>query len=57
MSKPGKRIWDLALIGFCLVLAAVLFLPMLLDREAGAGVVVAVDGAEVARYSLAQSAV
>lgn len=57
MSKPGKRFWDLALIGFCLVLAAVLFLPMLLDREAGAGVVVAVDGAEVARYSLAQSAV
>ncbi len=57
MNKPSKRFWDLALIGGCLLLAALLFLPMLLSRETGAGVVVAVDGREVARYSLAQSAV
>lgn len=57
MSGPGKRVGDLILIGGCLLLAALLFLPMLLNREAGAGVVVAVDGREVARYSLAQSAV
>ena len=57
MNRPKKRFWDLALIGGCLLLAALLFLPMLLSSETGAGVVVAVDGREVARYSLVQSAV
>lgn len=50
-----KRFWDIALIGGCLVLAAVLFLVFSFGREAGAGVIVRVDGEEVARYSLYQN--
>lgn len=47
-----KRFWDVLLIGGCLLLAAVLFLVSHLGREAGAGVIVRVEGEEVARYSL-----
>ena len=47
-----KRFWDILLIGGCLLLAAVLFLTSVVGREAGAGVIVSVNGEEVTRYSL-----
>jgi len=50
--KMKKRFWDILLIGGCLLLAALLFLPSVLGREAGAGVIVRVDGEETARYGL-----
>ena len=56
MKTPkGKRLSrDLALIGFLLLLSAGLFLGLRLGKSAGAGVVVRVDGQEVARYSLSR---
>ena len=47
-----KRVWDILLIGGCLLLAAALFLTSVVGREAGAGVIVSVNGEEVTRYSL-----
>ena len=52
MAARKKHLWDTVLIGGCLALAAVLFLVFSVGREAGAGVIVRVDGEEVARYSL-----
>ena len=51
-----KRLWlDLGLIAFFLLLSAVLFMALRAGQTDGAGVVVRVDGQEVARYSLAQN--
>ena len=50
-----KRIWDILLIGGCLLLALVLFLVFRFGQEGGAGVIVRVEGIEVARYSLYQN--
>ena len=47
-----RRFWDILLIGGCLLMAAALFLFSHFGREAGAGVIVRVDGEEVTRYSL-----
>ncbi len=55
MAARKKHLWDTVLIGGCLALAAVLFLVFSVGREAGAGVIVRVDGEEVARYSLYQN--
>ena len=55
MSKSKKHLWDIILIGFCLVLAAALFFVLRFGKEQGAEVVVKVDGMQVARYSLLQN--
>ena len=55
MKNGKKSLWDVLLIGGCLLLAAVLFLVFRFGQESGAGVVVRVDGEEVARYSLYQN--
>ena len=47
-----KRFWDILLIGGCLLMAAALFLFSHFGREAGAGVIVRVEGEEVTRYGL-----
>lgn len=52
MQQGKKRPWDALLIGGLLVLSAVLFLVFHWGQEGGAGVIVRVDGEEVARYSL-----
>ncbi len=53
--KKRKGLWDIALIGGCLLAACVLFLLSSLGRAPGAEVIVRVEGEEVARYSLAAS--
>lgn len=50
-----KHLWDVLLIGSCLALALVLFLTSHFGQEGGAGVIVRVEGEEVARYSLYQN--
>lgn len=50
-----KHFWDVLLIGGCLALALVLFLTSHFGQEGGAGVIVRVEGEEVARYSLYQN--
>lgn len=55
MQKEKKRPWDALLIGGLLVVSALLFLVFHWDQEGGAGVIVRVDGIEVARYSLYQN--
>lgn len=52
MAERKKYLWDVVLIGGCLALAAVLLLVFSFGREAGAGVIVRVDGQEVVRYGL-----
>ena len=56
MDAPkGKRLRrDLALIAFLLLLSAALYVGLRLGQTAGAGVVVRVDGQELARYSLSR---
>ena len=58
-KQPKKRnhIWDICLVGGCLLLALVLYLWLGSNQESGAGVVVAVNGQEIARYSLAESGI
>ena len=46
---------DLGLVAFFLLLSAVLYLALNAGKADGAGVVVRVDGQEVARYSLTQN--
>lgn len=48
------RIWDLVLIVGILAVAGVLFLALQVGKPAGAGVIVRVDGREVARYTMTQ---
>ena len=55
MKNGKKSLWDVLLIGGCLLLAAVLFLVFRFGQGSGAGVIVGVDGEEVARYSLYQN--
>ncbi len=55
MKNGKKSLWDVLLIGGCLLLAAVLFLVFRFGQESGAGVIVRVGGGEVARYSLYQN--
>ena len=50
-----KRLADIAIIAGLLLLAAVLFFLYFNKGEEGAGVIVRVDGAETARYSLSES--
>lgn len=52
MKREKTRKWDLLLIGGCLLLAAGLLLFSRLGSAPGTEVVVRVDGAETARYSL-----
>ena len=52
MNKAKKHIWDIALIGFLLVLGVVLLLVFRLGKGPGAAVTVSVKGDEIARYSL-----
>ncbi len=55
-NKPkNKGLWDVLLIGGCLAVAGVLFLVFSLGRQPGAGVIVRVEGEEVARYGLYQN--
>ena len=49
-KKQFRR--DIALIGFFVLLAAVMFAVLHFTQTAGAGVIVRVNGEEVARYSL-----
>ena len=56
-EKKRKHIWDACLIGGCLLLALVLYFWMGTNQESGAGVVVAVNGQEIARYSLTETGV
>lgn len=51
-EKKRNHIWDACLIGGCLLLALVLYFWMGTNQESGTGVVVAVNGQEIARYSL-----
>ncbi len=52
-NKPkNKHLWDILLIGGCLLAAGLLFLFFSFGRQPGAGVIVRVDGVEQARYSL-----
>lgn len=55
MKQGKKNLWDVLLIGGCLVLAAILFLIFQFGQEGGAGVIVRVNGEEVQRYSLYQN--
>ena len=50
-----KRLADIAIIAGLLLLAAVLFFLYFSKGEEGAGVIVRVDGVEIARYSLSDS--
>lgn len=50
-----KRLADIAIIAGLLLLAAVLFFLYFNKGEKGAGVIVRVDGVEIARYSLSDS--
>ena len=50
-----KHLWDVLLIGGCLALALVLFLTAHFGQDGGAGVIVRVEGEEIARYSLYQN--
>lgn len=56
MERPAEKkrnhIWDVCLIVGCLLLALVLYFWLGVNQESGAGVIVAVNGEEVARYSL-----
>ncbi len=55
-NKPkNKGLWDLLVIGGCLAAAGLLFLIFSFGRTPGAGVIVRVEGEEVARYSLFQT--
>ena len=56
-EKKRNPLWDVALIAGFLLLALVLYLWLGISREGGSGVVVAVNGEEIARYSLTQSGV
>ena len=51
-KKQFRR--DIALIGFFLLLAAVMFAALHFTQTSGAGVVVRVNGEEVVRYSLSR---
>ena len=48
----NKRWGDVILIAVLLMAALALFSLFIWNQESGAGVVVAVDGKEIARYSL-----
>ena len=50
-----KRLADIGIIAGLLILAGVLFFLYFNRGEAGAGVIVRVDGVETARYSLSES--
>ena len=50
-----KRLADIAIIAGLLLLAAVLFFLYFNKGKEGAGVIVRVDGVEIARYSLSDS--
>ena len=50
-----KRLADIAIIAGLLLLAAVLFFLYFSKGEEGSGVIVRVDGVEIARYSLDDS--
>ena len=53
MSK--KRLGDIILVAALLLISLVLFSLFVWNRDDGAEVVVAVNGAEIARYSLAEN--
>ena len=50
-----KRLADIGIIAGLLILAGVLFFLYFIKGEAGAGVIVRIDGVETARYSLSES--
>jgi hypothetical protein len=52
MKTGKKHLWDIALIGFCLVLGLVLLVVLRGGKEPGAAVVIKVRNTEIARYSL-----
>lgn len=54
-EKKRNPVWDVCLIVGFLLLALVLYLCFGTNQEEGAGVIVAVNGEEVARYSLTES--
>ena len=55
VEKKRNLIWDVCLIAGFLLLALGLYLYLGTNQEAGAGVVVAVNGEEIARYSLTET--
>ena len=55
VEKKRNLIWDVCLIAGFLLLALGLYLYLGTNQEAGAGVVVAVNGEEIARYSLMET--
>ena len=55
-DRPRQRfLWDLLLIGGLLLAALLLYLLLSAGQERGGSVVVAVEGEEVARYSLLEN--
>lgn len=56
-AKKRNPVWDICLVGGCLLLALVLYFWLGTNQESGAGVIVAVNGKEIARYSLEESGV
>ena len=57
VEKKRNLIWDVCLIAGFLLLALGLYLYLGTNQEAGAGVVVAVNGEEIARYSLTETGI
>ena len=54
VEKKRNHIWDVCLVAGFLLLALVLYFFLGINQEGGAGVIVAVNGEEVARYSLTE---
>ena len=57
MNRNSKKRWDLLLIGGCLLLSALLFVFLNMSSEDGAGVLVRLNGEEIARYDLYENGV
>ena len=53
MNRAKKHLWDIVLIGGCLLLAGLLFVFLRLGKGEGSEVVVKVGSQEIGRYSLA----
>lgn len=53
-ANHKKMYRDLALVTFFLLLAGVLFIVLRMNQDEGTGVIIRVDGQEVARYSFSQ---
>ena len=56
-EKKRNPLWDIALIAGFLLLALLLYLVLGITQEGGTGVVIAVNGEEIARYSFTQPGV